>query len=230
VKYLKFIFPIIALSFLVGLVVVAPRLILIKHISCQSQYGNCFNNLEEKFKVAEGKNLREAKKEIEDILKNDLSLSDYSTQFKIPDTLKISLLEDKPKFALKSLSNNVYGLVNENGLVLKIEDNSSLPYVEIEGTFPNVGEKVLEKEFFALKTILGLYSLYQIDKGKIQNESLLVELKNGIKVIFPLEGDKDVLLGALRVILNRLNEDAKESKINKVVYEIDLRFKNPVLR
>jgi len=230
VKYLKFIFPIIALILLVGLIVATPRLILIKHISCQSQYGNCFDDLEEKLKKAEGKNLREAKKEIEDILKNDLSLSDYSTQFKIPDTLKISLLEDKPKFALKSLSKNVYGLVDKEGLVLKIEDNTTLPYVEIEDSFPNVGEKVSEKELFALKIISGVFSLYQIDKGKIQNESLLIELKNGIKVIFPLEGDKDVLLGALTVILNRLNEDAKELKINKVVYEIDLRFKNPVLR
>ncbi len=229
-KYLKFIFPIIILILLVGSIVLVPRLILIKHISCQSQYGNCFNSLEEKLKGAEGKSLREAKKEIEDILKNDLSLSDYSTQFKIPDTLKISLLEDKPKFTLKSLSKNVYGLVNKSGVVLKIEDNSTLPCVEVEGSIPNVGEKVSEKDFFALKIVSGLYSLYQIDKGKIQNESLLVELKNGIKVIFPLEGDKDVLLGALRVILNRLNEDEKESKINKVVYEIDLRFKNPVLR
>jgi hypothetical protein len=230
VKYLKFVFPILFIFLLIGLIIFLPRIIVIKHILCQSQYGNCFASLEEKIKKVEGKNLKEAKKEVEDILKSDLSLSDYSVQFKIPDTLKISLLEDKPAFALKSISKNVFGLVNKEGFVLKIEEANTLPYIEVEDSFPDVGEKVSDKELLALKIVSGVFAIDQTDKGKIQNESLLVELKNGIKVIFPLEGDKDVLLGALRVILNRLNEDEKESKINKVVYEIDLRFKNPVLR
>lgn len=229
-KYFKIILPLALICFLLGLFVAIPRLIVIKNITCQSQYGNCFENLEEKLKNISGKNLRETKKEVSNILKEDLSLSNYSLQFKIPDTLKITLLEDKPKFALKSTTNNLFGLINQNGIVLKIEEQNNLPYVEINSSFPNVGEKVSEENLFALKIISGVYSAYQIESGKIQNESLLVELKNGIRVIFPLEGDKDLLLGALRVVLDRLNGDDKDSKINKIVYEIDLRFKNPVLR
>ena len=55
---------------------------------------------------------------------------------------------------------------------------------------------------------------------------MIVKIAGGVKVIFPLEGDIDVLLGSLRLILSQLNNDEREIRIGS----IDLRFENPVLR
>jgi hypothetical protein len=57
-------------------------------------------------------------------------------------------------------------------------------------------------------------------------------LKDGNKAIFPLEGDRDVLVGAFRLIYSQLNQDAQTSKIEgvKTPFTIDLRYKNPVIR
>jgi hypothetical protein len=63
--------------------------------------------------------------------------------------------------------------------------------------------------------------MYQISKGEIDGNSLVVELPTAVRVIFPLDGtkDKDVLLGSLRLIYSEVTDK-----------EIDLRFKNALLR
>jgi hypothetical protein len=69
--------------------------------------------------------------------------------------------------------------------------------------------------------------MYQIDTGEVQNDTLLVELPGQIRVILPLEdADSQLLLGSLRLIYSTI-----EGGTNKNLYkEIDMRYKNPVLR
>jgi hypothetical protein len=55
---------------------------------------------------------------------------------------------------------------------------------------------------------------------------LLVELPGQIRVIFPLEGDSDILLGGLRLIYSKIKEDGNLAGYS----QIDMRYKNPVLR
>ncbi len=89
--------------------------------------------------------------------------------------------------------------------------------------FPNVGEKVTEETLFALELLYDMFSFYQVQTGKIDKSSLVIELSRGPKVIFPLEGSHQVLLGSLRLVLSKLNSDSQVSTI-------DLRFKNPVIK
>ena len=74
--------------------------------------------------------------------------------------------------------------------------------------------------------------MYQINIGEIINDSLVIELDSGTKVLFPLEGDKQILLGALRLIDSKVTTEGEElSGVDgQVVETIDLRYKNPVLR
>jgi hypothetical protein len=73
--------------------------------------------------------------------------------------------------------------------------------------------------------------MHDIEVSKIENSYLMTNLKDGYKIIFPLDGDRDFLLGATVLILNELNKDEMSSKI-KVgeLRTVDLRFKNPVLK
>ena len=77
-----------------------------------------------------------------------------------------------------------------------------------------------------------MFSTYQVQDGEIIDSNLVVEVTGGRSVIFPLQGDKEVLMGSLNLILSRLNSEDEKSRIEGAenVEIIDLRFKNPVLK
>jgi hypothetical protein len=68
--------------------------------------------------------------------------------------------------------------------------------------------------------------MYQVRDFTVQDDSLLVELPGQIRVIFPLDGDSQILLGSLRLIYSKIQNEGNPEKYS----QIDLRFKNPVLR
>jgi hypothetical protein len=102
-----------------------------------------------------------------------------------------------------------------------------------------LGERVDDETFFALELLNDMFTYYQIREGKKDSESLLIELKSGQNVIFPLEGDRKVIIASLGIILNKLNSEDNGTRIGSddVGLEdcqrgclIDLRFKNPVIK
>lgn len=228
-RYLRF-FLYLASLFLIGLsFFVVPRLIKIRNISCTNQYGPCSDAAIGKFKKTLGKNLPEALADISQTLKNDVLVSSYRTQFMLPDRLVINIVVRKPVFALKNINQGEYALVGKNKVVVAISPLTNLPTLKIPTNIPNVGEQVIEKQFFALEILNDMFYLYQIREAEIQGDSLTVGVPSGVKIIFPLEGDKDALVGSVRIILSKLNESKEDSRIKNIGI-IDLRFKNPVLK
>ena len=161
------------------------------------------------------------------ILKSNFLISDFSLQFKLPDVVHADVILKKPMFALKNTSSNLIALVDKDGTVLEITDSSALPTVEVNSPLPKVGQMVDSDTFFALKLENGIFQMYQVNIGEMQNSTLLVELPGQIRVILPLEdADSNLLLGSLRLIYSTI-----QSEGNKNLYkEIDMRYKNPVLR
>lgn len=228
-KYLKFFLILLVLLSLASLIYFIPRAIRVKAISCKSQFGPC--SLGDKLSILEGKNLSDAKNEAANILGAEDSISDFSIQYKIPDRLEVNVIEKKPKFALRQKDSSTFILVDKEGTVLKITEENSLPEVSLEAKLPNVGEKVTQEQLFALNLIYSVFAYYQVRQGTIEGISLVVFLPGNLKVIFPLEGEPDVLLGSLRLIIERLNDTSKDSRINELgISQVDLRFKNPVLK
>lgn len=216
--------------FLIGLgFFVAPRLIKIKNVSCSDQYGPCSDAVDTKIKKVLGKSLPEASENISQILKDDVLISSFRTQFMLPDKLAVNLVVRKPAFALKNASQPQSALVGKNKVVVAVVPSTNLPTLNIPTNIPNVGEQVSDRQFFALEILNGMFYLYQTTEGEIQGDSLVTTDPSGVKIIFPLSGDKDVLLGSARLILSRLNERKEDSRIKNVGI-IDLRFKNPVLK
>ena len=209
-----------------------PKLVKINQIFCLNQYGNCGDYFLLKIKDFEGQSLFNSKKSLTKYLTNEPSIEEFSLVYKFPDKIQAMIIEKKAKFALKDINQNFYVLIDENGLVLRIQNSSTLPYVITDEMFKNVGEKVSSKEKFALDLIYDFSITYQLHLGIIKNDSLTVELPKGLQLIFPLEGDKTLLLSSLNAILERLNTGAKDTKIEKakIVKSIDLRFKNPIIK
>jgi hypothetical protein len=218
----------IALAIIVPVlaILLSPLFIKVK-VSCKSQYGECGEEIDTKLNAISGKSWSRANKEVAKILKNERLVSDFSTQFKLPSNLEVNILLKKPEFALFSTQTNTFALIGYGGDVLSISDKASLPRVVTGSSLPGVGDRVEGRTLTALKLVAGVFEMYQIEKGEMGDNSLVVDLAGGLRVLFPLEDkDPEVLLGTLRLIVSRITTEELSGKYR----EIDLRFKNPVLR
>lgn len=233
-KYVKAFFGFILLAVFVSLFFVVPKKLKIKDIACQSQFGPCNTNILGFInKVENGeKSLSDVKKELHGILSSSILISDYSFHFQFPNKIEVNLIERKPKYAVKAEGTDSYALIDKEGYVIYFHDLTGLPVLLTTEPPPNVGEIISDKTFFALEILYGMFSSYQVREGVIEDESLVIELSQGPRVIFPLEGEKEILLGSLMLVLSKLNNDGQDSKIENVsgASIIDLRFKNPVIK
>lgn len=220
---------IIYISILIVLVLslVLSQFLIRVRISCSTQYGECPREITDSLVKTNGKSIFQAKREIKKTLNSNFLTTKYTVQFKLPNTLKIDLSIRKPKFALKGASPDIFALVDSEGVVLATNSVVNLPTVITQSELPKVGEKVDSIGLTALTLIEGLNKMYQTTTGVVQNDTLLVDLPAQVRVIFPLvDADSELLLGSLRLIYSSV-QDAE----NKTLYnEIDMRYKNPVLR
>lgn len=223
--YKKLLLVLFLAAFLGVLFILPSRLIKIAKIECESQYGDCPKETVANLEKESGKNLHDAKIGVSRSLKDNLLISDYNTQLQLPNTLKVDLVIKKASFALKQKDTDNFTLIDKDGTVVLIVNSSQLPTVEIPSGLKNVGEKVEDVDLFSLKLIKGVSAMYQVNLGRVVNDTLVVELPQHLNVIFPLEGDTEVLLGALRAVVTKIDQDTSRS-----FHELDLRFRNPVLR
>ncbi len=208
----------------IGIILLFPFFAKVKS-ECKSQYGACPQELETGIKSQEAGNLYQTKKKITKYLKNNFKILDFSTQFKLPNILIVNVLIKKPSFLITNDANQKIA-TDQSGRVLGVTDNTTLPTVIVTGNLEKVGDVIDQKHLFALNLIEGVNQMYQTNVGKIIDNSLVVELPAGIKVRFPLSGDSQILLGSLRLVYGRIESGEQKEKYT----EIDLRFKNPVLR
>lgn len=212
---------------LVILIFVLPGFLIPIKIECQSQYGKCTSEVVKGMVPLEGKKMHYAKRHLKKELESNFLISEYTIQFKLPNILSVNLTVKKSVFALKNQNSGRFALVDNEGTVLAISDNTELPVVLLAEDLPDVGSKVNNKNLLALNLINGVNKMYQISTGTIETDTLLVDLPGGIRVIFPLVGaDEDILLGSLRLVYSNIQNVGE----GKSYSQIDLRYENPVLR
>lgn len=216
---------------LTGILILPPKLIKIKNISCSSQFGECSEIISDKLKKYEGDNLSSVKNGIKDAFGNVLLVDKYSIEYKFPNKVNINLIEKTPVSALTNIDKNMFALVDNEGFVISKSVSSELPYIIIDSQLPETGTKVEEKAFFLLHLMEDIYSAFQIKEGKVDGNSLVIELEGGLRVIFPLEGDKQTLVGSLVLLYGELQRSENTYMSEGQKFDtIDLRYKNPVLR
>lgn len=201
-----------------------PFLIKVR-IECKSQFGECPAEVNSKLRMLNFQSLFLANRNVRKVLKENFLISDSSIQFKLPSTIFVNVIVKKPYFALENSFNGKFGLIDQKGIVLTIVDTSNLPVVVASEPIKKVGEVIDNKDLFALNLISGVKEMYQVGYGTIVNDTLVVDMPTGVRVIFPLEGDSEVLLGSLRLIYAKV-----VANYLGVYSQIDMRYKNPVLR
>jgi cell division septal protein FtsQ len=232
VKYVKISILLLTIGILSYGVFSIPKFIKIGKVSCHSQFGNCNHEISSRLQNVIGGDYYSTKNRIEQILSSIMLVEKYSVQFKLPNILVVDILERKPKYALSSANQEWLALTDKEGVVLGLSDSTNLPTVRVLGYLPNPGDVVDDEILFASKIVYGTSLQHSVLTAEMGESKLRVALTNGRSIIFPLEGDVELLLGSLNIIIGRLNSSQEESKIEKVseIKIIDLRFKNPVLK
>jgi len=209
-----------------------PKVIKINSIDCRSQYGPCDSVVSESLDELIGSKYGIVTGKIKDILGNNLLIEDYSYQFKLPDKITVNILQRKTQFALKRKDNENLFLIDKEGTVIDTGSFSNLPTLQLEGNIPNVGETISADIAFTLNVFNDLYKLYQINFGNMYSDYSEFRVPGGYTVIFPITGDKQILIGSMLAIINQLNNEEQDSRIENVgdMKIIDLRYKNPVIK
>lgn len=204
------------------------RQIKISSIICSNQFGSCNTTLNSELSALLGKDIFQAKNDLEKILQNKVYIKNYSIYYKFPDKLEVNIIVRKPKYSI--FNNENYLLIDDEGTVLSLSDSTVLPTIINAERFLNVGENISPKELFSLKIVYDVQSIYKIKRAVFKQNELEIELADSYKVIFPVEGDREVLVGSLVLILDSLKDSEFRSENMINVQIIDLRFKNPVLK
>lgn len=227
--FLPFFFLIFVLVFIFFLI---PRIFVVKEVTCKTQYGSCNPSVLEDVSKVLGQKLINSKGLITKALGNNPYVEKFFMTFKFPNRLDLFVIERKAKFAMVSASEDNLFLISQDGLILSSDkDARGYPLLISDDPITLIGEKVDSKTLFALEISLRLSKVVGVNKFTKQENILIVELKDGPRVLFPLEGDKTLLLGSFVLIYNELKKQSEDSKIKiNSVSEIDLRYKNPVLR
>ena len=220
----KLLFVLLMLLFVSVVAVAIPRILRINQVVCESQFGPCSYFISEKLQRIRGKSLHDAKVTAKDILSSELFAVSFTSHFNLPDKLIINIIERK---AVVSISYDVsrWWLVDKDGIVIGESEVTNLPSLQIEDTKADfgLGARTPDRIYFAQNLLERLNYSYQVTFGRVTADALVVQLPSLKEVIFPLEGDQEILMGSLSLLLSRL-KTADQYSI------IDLRYKNPVLK
>lgn len=208
---------------------IPAQFLAIRAVRCKTQYGPCEEQdvaLASRF-VGENVFLV-SHSDIEETVSQNFKNRKVFVHTFFPYTLSLVIEKRKASVAIgkENIPSGVF-LISNDGMTLAFEPDSALPQVIVSEDVPTpvVGQAV-SGELIEAGNILALLSKVQrIVKTTFRNGTLTAEIISGqtITVLFPLDRDAQVIVGALQLIL----EQAKMK--NKIPRVIDLRYKNPVL-
>ncbi len=205
----------------------------IKNIECKNQSSNCSNLIYEKVNHYKGLDVVSSKRLIERTLSGLGQVSKFSVQFMFPDKIYVNLTEKNAVFAINYIKSKSFALIDNDHRVFLFSDSVSVPVLYIDssdyfqGFKPNIDTRLPDEIIFGGEILLDMNKNIKINYLKTFDGGFEAQIDSDIKVLFPSDGDRNYLIGALALILSRLNNIEQKTRIETV---IDLRFKNPVLR
>lgn len=212
---------IIFLVFVFVILFLFLRFIKIQKIICTSQYGNCDTTLETSINNLQNKNENfiQTYFDLKNILKNSKSILNYRVDLVLPFDFKVNVISRTAIVAF-SLKDGNFGLIDGNGVLISEVRDTNLPKII---SYYNPTSDQLD---FIANLVSRIYTLYTPTQTKVMSDGIYFENLKGKTVIFPMDGDQDELIGSLNIIFSRLPSIKEASTIS----QIDLRYKNPVLR
>ena len=218
----KKLFTFIVATGCVVLLVIGYNRVRITNIECQSQFGPCDEEIENVLNPFKGTTLLKAYSGIRKVLNEHPKVARYTVQFSNPSTLQAEIMQRRPQVAVIAEGDDQYYLYSEEGVLLDMENETQLPTVRIM----DISVITEEQMQFVVAMAYILNQTYNVQTVVIQQGGMEFEVTGAPKIIFPVQGDIDVLLGSLTFVLSQLNSQLGDFRMEF----IDFRFKNPVIK
>lgn len=221
------------LFLLLGIVLIIVLLsglffIKVRSVTCTTQDKNvCPNQTNTALSLLKGSRLLGAEKRARAILSSKAEVKDFKIQTSILGDISVSITLREASIALKPDSSDTYTLYTKDGIVVREDKNTTLPFITLKEQIPSESVPFVVQLGFELTTMLPTKELV------IEGSSLKVVLRDDRMLYYPLSGDLDLLLGSTIATFSQLNLSDGKLIIDRkatTIREIDLRFKNPVLR
>jgi cell division septal protein FtsQ len=197
----------------IGLFLFVQKRIKVNEVRCLGCSSEIASLVDEK----KGTSYFEAKRSLSSSFKENRRVNTYKIKYIMPSTLQVELVEKKEELALK-FADDRYFLFDQNAVLLGEATETRLPTIQILELPRN------DHMVNGLKLFSQLKKHYGVTNAKMDKFGLSVSLREAKEVVFPLEGDIDVVLGSLEVVLLQLNRVTQNHTI-----VVDLRYKNPVV-
>lgn len=209
-KIILYVFMVLAF---IGLFLFVQKKIKVSQVRCLG----CSSEINALVNEKKGTSYFEAKRSLSSSFKENRRVNTYKIRYIMPSTLQVELTEKKEETALK-FADDRYFVFDNNAVLLGEARETSLPTIQILELPQN------NLMVNGLKLFSQLKKYYGVTNAKMDKFGLSVSLREAKEVIFPLDGDIDVILGSLEVVLSQLNRVSQNHTI-----VVDLRYKNPVV-
>lgn len=220
------------------LIVVIPILVIfwivgnyrVKEIECKSQFNRCSSDLVQKIDSVDRASIFETGRNVNNILSGEVSLRRFSIQLKLNGKIQVYIEERVPVYCLKS-GNFIY-YADAEGIVIKNVEGNDTECILKEDVKYNLGEMISDSDRNMFLLFHKLKIISEKRNPRFENGNLTVEYKGKVKLIFPIDGDYDLSAGKAYYIVSQF-DNIKEYIISNGksdISEIDLRFKNPVIK
>lgn len=200
----------------------------VRSVSCELDRSlPCSSSLVEKLSAFEGTRLFQSERKIRQMLTSLPEVESYAVRtFPLGDVV-VRIILREGRVAIKPESSNTYTLYTKDGILVKEASETNLPTIVLKEQINTEAVPFVAALSYQLTTIL------PVSQMTVEGESLKVVLRDNRILLYPLEGDIDVLLGSTLITFSQLNLTDGKLIIDRqavVIREIDFRFKNPVLR
>lgn len=220
----------VAFSLILLFLLILPYLVTVKDVRCNSQFGSCSPHIVSGTDELVGVTYKNLEKQIalNDVLQSEVDAFTY--YFIPPSQLVVNVIEKKGAIAVRSEAEEEFHIVSLDQTFISTAENTQLPKLYIDSSdyidHPDFG--------FCIELLSSLSQYYSVNEAIWTNNSFLIVYNESTEIVFPTQGDIDVLLGSLEVMLFRLNSALQNSKISNVsadkIHTIDLRYKNPIIK
>ena len=228
----KVVFIVVVFVLVIASFTMVARTLVIDEVDCTSQYGPCSEEVGNLLDGLKGIKYINFGNSLDKVLSTSAYIEGYTANYKPLNRMEVDVIERKTSNALKIKGEDIFMLVDPSGKITEFVEETNLPYVVIDDKKGSVGDIVTNSKQNALSIVSSMYYVYGVGSGEVVDGSLMTTLDSGIKAIFPLDGDTDILMSSLGLIISNLQVEDKEFRIDEVgvIKEIDLRYKNPVVR
>lgn len=202
----------------------------IKAIDCVSQFTKCNDNISSALINVEKGNIITTRRNIVKVISQNPLIKKYWVQLNLNGKYIVMVEERVPKYCVESNAGKY--VTDSEGLVIKINDNGNIRCIQSVEDEYKLGDRLSVRDYFNETLLYKIRNIADIGYAYLEQNNLVVEYKGNIKLIFPKEGDADLLAGKAYYTVSQF-DNIEEYIIeigNYSISEIDFRFNDPVVK